>query len=745
MRRTIRALLGAACAAAALSAPAGAAVQVSQSGWFWGNPTPQGNTLRALDFLSGRGYAVGDAGTALRTDDGGATWTGLATGTSADLDRLQVVTPETLVVQGGDGCVLRRSDDGGRTFRRMYVLAERGCPNPVQAAFFVDPQVGYVLLRDGSLLRTIDAGDTFAKQTAVPGTPASTGGGNVAPVDLVFTDADRGLAFVAQSGGATLLYETTDQGISWKPLDLPAGVNRVSRVTFLDAQNAYAVGPDTLLRSADGGKTWARRAAGAGQDLTSIRCATVDTCLLTVKGGDRLLRTTDGGVTVTPITAATQAIFAAAFASPSRVVAAGAGGATVVSDDGGINYTPIGTDIGATYVSMRHGPSPQIAYALGRNGQLARTTDGGASWRALSVPTSAELGDVSFASVDLGYALDLRGGLFKTANGGQSWQTLDPGTTAAPQAVAALANDTVLLAGPRGVRRQVGGGRFDAVSDRDVARARLSDLDTASGAIVAFGAQALALSTDRGATWRKITLPNPSKRKRNPLRVRDVDFVDARAGWLLDDAGRLWATRDGGRSWAEIAATGSDDAQSIAFGSRTEGWLTVGDFYADPRSAFVLRTGDGGRTWRPQRLSVGGPALDGVVATSGRQAYALTVGPQQQRQLFGTTSGGDAGEASRLTVTTPVKRLTRKALRRSAGQVTIRGTLAGAQGGEQVVVSRRDARGGRWISQVVTAGANGGSFTATFRMTRSSHFVAQWAGDSGRTGAGTRVLGVSVR
>ncbi|HEY3020029.1 MAG TPA: YCF48-related protein [Solirubrobacteraceae bacterium] len=745
MRRTIRALLGAACAAAALSAPADAAVQVSQSGWFWGNPTPQGNTLRALDFLSGRGYAVGDAGTALRTDDGGATWTGLATGTSADLDRLQVVTPDTLVVQGGDGCVLRRSDDGGRTFHRVYVLAERGCPNPVQAAYFVDAQIGYVLLRDGSVLRTADAGETFAKQTAVPGTPASTGGGSVAPVDLVFTSADRGLAFVALSGGATLLYETTDQGISWKPLDLPPGVTRVSRVTFLDAQNAYAVGPDTLLRSVDGGETWTRRAAGAGQELTSVRCATGDTCLLTVKGGDRLLRTTDGGATVTPITAATQAIFVAAFASPTRVVAGGAGGATVVSDDGGVNYTPVGGDIGATYVALRRGPSPQIAYALGRNGQLARTADGGANWRALSVPTSAELGDVSFASSELGYALDVRGGLFKTANGGQSWQTLDPGTTAAPLALAALGENVVLLAGPRGVRRQVGGGRFDAVTDRDVATARLSDLDAANGAVVAFGAQALALSADRGATWRRIVLPNPSRRKRNPLRVRDVDFVDVRAGWLLDDAGRLWATRDGGRSWGEIAATGSDDAQSIAFGSRTEGWLTVGDFAADPRSAFVLRTGDGGRTWRPQRLSVGAPALDGVVAAGGRQAYALTVGPAQQRQLFGTTTGGDAGDASRLTLTVPARRFTRRSLRRAGGQLTIRGTLAGAQGGEQVVVSRRDARGGRWIRQVVTAGANGGSFTATFRLARSSYVVAQWAGDSGRTGAGTRVLGISVR
>src|SRR4051812_33221922 len=357
------ALLGAACAVAALAAPAGAAVQVSQSGWFWGNPTPQGNSLRALDFLSGRGYAVGDAGTALRTDDGGATWTGLATGTSADLNRLQVVTPDVLVVQGGDGCVLRRSDDGGRTFRRIYVLAERNCPNRVQAAYFVDSNVGYVVLRDGSVLRTTDAGETFAKQTATPGTPASTGGGNATVAELVFTSADRGLAFVNSTPGS-IAYETTDQGISWKPLDPPPGA--IQRVTFLDANNAFAVGAGSLLRSTDSGRTWTRRPAGDNQELTSVRCADANTCLLTVSQGDRVLRTTDGGATATPITASTQAIFAAAFASPTRVVAGGAGGATVVSDDGGVNYTPVGGDIGGAYLTLRAGPQPQIAYALGR-------------------------------------------------------------------------------------------------------------------------------------------------------------------------------------------------------------------------------------------------------------------------------------------------------------------------------------------------------------------------------------------
>ena len=51
-----------------VSTQARAAVQVSQSGWQWGNPTPQGNTIRAIDFSGGRGYAIGDDGTAPRTD-----------------------------------------------------------------------------------------------------------------------------------------------------------------------------------------------------------------------------------------------------------------------------------------------------------------------------------------------------------------------------------------------------------------------------------------------------------------------------------------------------------------------------------------------------------------------------------------------------------------------------------------------------------------------------------------------------
>ena len=44
--------------------------------WKWQNPLPQGNGLNAVFFTDPyTGYAVGEAGTILKTADGGTTWT----------------------------------------------------------------------------------------------------------------------------------------------------------------------------------------------------------------------------------------------------------------------------------------------------------------------------------------------------------------------------------------------------------------------------------------------------------------------------------------------------------------------------------------------------------------------------------------------------------------------------------------------------------------------------------------------
>ncbi|MCK5618455.1 MAG: hypothetical protein KAJ17_03605, partial [Candidatus Krumholzibacteria bacterium] len=56
------------------------------SDWVWQNPIPQGNTLRGVSFTdASTGTAVGDAGTILRTTNGGATWVGQTSGTTKTL------------------------------------------------------------------------------------------------------------------------------------------------------------------------------------------------------------------------------------------------------------------------------------------------------------------------------------------------------------------------------------------------------------------------------------------------------------------------------------------------------------------------------------------------------------------------------------------------------------------------------------------------------------------------------------
>ncbi len=729
-----------------VSTQARAAVQVSQSGWQWGNPTPQGNTIRAMDFSGGRGYAIGDDGTALRTDDGGATWTGLSTGTSQDLTRLQVISPDIVVVLGGGGCVVRRSDDGGKTFRKLFVLAEIDCPDKVVAVNFVSPQVGYLLLSDGNVLRTTDGGQTFGRGTAIPGTRASSGGGQSVPADAIFSTPDAGIVFLA---GGSAAYRTTDAGASWTPEpDVETG--SVQQLHAVSATTYFAFGPDTLLRSTDAGQTWHRRAAGNGTTITGLGCATVDLCLMTTKAGDRLLRTENGGDTAESFIASTAPLYAAGFASPTRAVAAGAGGATAVSDDGGRNYTAVGGDIAGSFqFGLRLGPDPAIAFALGARGQIARTTDNGVTWKALNVATSADMQDTSFSSADNGYALDQRGGLFLTANGGSSWQPIDPGTTAPPRAVIVSGN-VVLLAGPRGVRRGVDGGQFELVTSSAARRAAVEKFDRAGAAIFAYGSTAIARTTNRGTSWTKMRGPTAKRGRRIvALPLRDLEMTSGSDGYALDTSGRVWRTRNAGRRWSELPGVGTDDGLALAFGSATAGYLTLRAYPADTGASYVLRTSDGGAHWRPQRIATGQfPGTEAVISPSATRSYALTSTPAAGsafRSLFTTATGGDAGTASRLTLTTERRRLTRKQLNRTNRRVTVTGALRGGVGGEAIVVSARAAGSTRWTEQVVTAGANGGRFTAAFRVSGSTQFAARFAGDSGRQGAGSPVLAVTVR
>ncbi|HEX8073728.1 MAG TPA: hypothetical protein VF545_01995 [Thermoleophilaceae bacterium] len=719
--------------AAAGGAPA--AVSVAHSGWFWGNPLPQGKSLYDVAFTGDRGYAVGDFGTVLRTDDGGAAWSGLSTGITVDLRHVRAISPDSFVVAGG--CALRRSDDGGASFQRLpWTASDTRCSSPIAAVFYSSPQIGYLMLDNGNVLRTQDGGRTWSRRTAVPQTRSTNPSSQARPSDLFFTDDNTGIAAI----GAGVIYRTRDGGSTWTLVAIPP--REIRGLWFADQSTGYAVGDDDLaIKTVDGGQSWfPLPRPPTKDDLRSIRCADQSRCLVTTRGAHELLRTVDGGASWRSVSPATQRLFAAAFASPSRAVALGEAGTTVLSDDSGDTFRRIGGDLGGSFTALR-AATPQVAYAFGNAGSLARTTDGGVTWEEMDAATSDNVVDVSFPRVGTGFALDSVGQLLRTDNGGQSYEILNTGTTTPPDAVLAVDATRVLLVGPVGMRRSVNGGNsFRAIRSKGIPKAGLGDVDHAGGFIFAWGSRAIAVSSNAGAAWSRVRPPIASPKRRkgsrrpvvHPPDIEKVDFVSSRRGYVLYEDGRLFVTGDRGRHWRQVLGTGTETGYDFDFSDARHGFLAV-EAFGDATNGYVLQTDDGGATWEPQLVDAENLRIRGLASVSAATGFALS----ESNHLFATDSSGSRGAPSQLTISTRTPRL------KKPGTARIDGRLTPADGGEQVVVSLRQAGEKRWAFETVQVAANG-TFTVFAPVKRTSIVVAQWAGDDTHRGDGTGVLNVRV-
>ena len=715
-------LVAATVVALATAAP----VRTSQSGWYWGSPLPQGNALRAIDFAGGRGFAVGEFGTILRTDDGGSSWSGIRTGLTDDLTKLEVLDADTFLA--GGGCTLLRSDDGGQSLRRLRFNPSATCGSPLAAMHFANKDVGYLVRADGSVLRTDDGGQRF---TSRAGIPASSGG---PPNDVWFTSPDTG---VVGTGADSLgrIYRTTDGGASWNEAHTSQAIRSIY---FVSSTVGYAVGRNTILKTENGGAIWVPQGSPA-VDWKSVRCADEQHCIVVGVGGG-LFYTEDGFDTEPkaaglepacegcPVIQITVGADAAAFQSATRVVSVGGLEDMGFSNNAGKTYTFFGRGLANTYSRLRL-TSPSTVFAPGAVGSVAVTTDSGASWSRLGVPTTNDITDVSFPNAGLGYAVDGEGAVFRTDNGGGSWAILgDSGVV--PRAMTASSDgNTVLLFGPTGIRRSANGGaNFDPVESPVVENARLDDVDrTGDNAIFASGKRALVFSTNEGQTWRALRRPGRSA-------IEDVDFVDRKTGYVLDAAGRLWRTGNRGGSWSQLIGVGQAGVYDIAFANPQNGYLALSSFGGQP-GGWVLHTSDGGASWRPQLISKtaipNGPGS--LAAAPGDAAYAL-VGSNEMKA---TSTGGDAGTPSTLTLSTRTPRLARKA------KVRIDGKLTPSAPGSRVEVIMRDGASGKLRRQIATVRSDG-TFATSWTVKRTSTFVAQWAGDAALGSDGSPPLRVRV-
>ena len=120
-------------------------------------PVPDSSALAGMQALRfadrTHGVAVGVAGVALLSSDGGATWRPRPTGSDRPLRRLAFVDAQTVVAVGDGGTILRSSDRGQNWSRMPSPSAQN-----LNEVRFVSATVGYAAGVAGTVISTRDAG-----------------------------------------------------------------------------------------------------------------------------------------------------------------------------------------------------------------------------------------------------------------------------------------------------------------------------------------------------------------------------------------------------------------------------------------------------------------------------------------------------------------------------------------------------------------------------------------------------------
>lgn len=182
----------------------------------------------------------------------------------------------------GQGGVVIHTDDGGQTWQVQRELSSDN--QPIFDIQFLSPWVGYACGAYDTFLKTTDGGKTWT---------LTAPGNDYCYNDLAFLD--EGTGYIVGEFGTVL--RTTDGGKSWEPLYLgEAYEGTLFGITLLSPQKILVYGiAGKIMRSEDGGSHWVD--VSADQDKSLFRGAADGEKVVLVGASGTILVSTDGGKT----------------------------------------------------------------------------------------------------------------------------------------------------------------------------------------------------------------------------------------------------------------------------------------------------------------------------------------------------------------------------------------------------------------------------------------------------------------
>ena len=215
--------------------------------------TPHDQLLGTWFGDAGRGFIVGSHGLILRTVDGGAYWTQVASPVSDTLSSISFADALHGVIGGGAGVILTTSDGGLRWQRRDSTTAQRLLKGQALNALNY-----FAVGAFGTFLSSGDGGVTWHAHKLPWDQLVSRltdEFGHIEPnLNAVwFVTPQRGW-IVGEFG---LVLRTDDGGTTWNADKYGADLPQLYDVVFQNDSDGWIAGQlGTLMRTSDGGRSW---------------------------------------------------------------------------------------------------------------------------------------------------------------------------------------------------------------------------------------------------------------------------------------------------------------------------------------------------------------------------------------------------------------------------------------------------------------------------------------------------------
>ena len=290
------------------------------------------------------------------------------------------------------------------------------------------------------------------------------------------------------------------------------------------------------------------------------------------------------------------------------------------------------------------------AIAVGEQGTIIRTTDGGENWDVdlYVCGLSTTLSSVFFIDSETGYVVGGSGAMLKTTDGGETWTKLDSVTSKGLTSIYFFNADTGWVTGTGS--NETGAIVLKTTDGGETWTSELVGLyvrcfnsvyftNDSTGWVVGDGywGNEIYKTTDCGETWIQQDI--------EPVvyGLQDIQFIDENTGFIITCFCDILKTTDGGKTWdhQNLYDKYPDEdyysSYSVHFVDSLHGWIVGGDY-----DGYILKTTDGGENWVEEDMDI----LDHLYEiTFSDPLHGWTVG--RDGLIYITTNGGEEWVAHR--------------------------------------------------------------------------------------------------